>query len=525
MTFGNSKLKAQSSKEAPMGKLQREASRLKRTAVLLNRSVWSSIERGKTQTQILAVRAGSSTLSWARESRASASPRIRRWIMPYDSSKPRAAAQESRGPYAGATSPRLTVSTSPCLIVLPSVPLGAGSVVKKSVLVLLLLLSFALGSRSIAAPAALAPMLNIPGAGEEAAKIDYAALPVLKGEHAVISQGAAPWVFRLHSYLEYFEGKYWCMWSHGPVVEDKPTQHIRYATSADGLHWSADKLIVGPSALEGRRYIARGLWVREGKLIALATLDDANAAKTGKTPWSADLTLLEFEWNAATQAWGPGKVIFADTMSNFAPRKLPDGNWAMLRRDHKKNVTLLAGGVESASQWQVWPVVTAKDPALKAEEPEWWTLPDQRLLGLFRDNSRSGRFFRAVSADNGRTWTPPEKTNFPDATSKFFCHRTSAGYYVLVSNTNPAMRNPLCLSTSDDGVTFTRMFRLPIPAGAATETTSKGGKQKAAEYDSLQYPHILEREGDLFISYSRRKTGIEIVKVALSEVGKLRGAK
>jgi hypothetical protein len=31
--------------------------------------------------------------------------------------------------------------------------------------------------------------------------------------------------------------------------------------------------------------------------------------------------------------------------------------------------------------------------------------------------------YRVVSADNGFSWSAPEKTNFPDATNEFFCLR------------------------------------------------------------------------------------------------------
>jgi predicted neuraminidase len=147
-------------------------------------------------------------------------------------------------------------------------------------------------------------------------------------------------------------------------------------------------------------------------------------------------------------------------------------------------------------------------------------LPDGRLLGLFRDNARSGRFYRAVSADNGRTWSSLEKTNFPDATSKFFCLRTSRGFYALISNANPKGRNPLCLSTSDDGVTFTRMAQLPIPLkpeGGDFDAEHKSG--------TVQYPHVIEQGGNLLICYSRNKTAIEVIKVSLDEIERLRSGK
>ena len=179
---------------------------------------------------------------------------------------------------------------------------------------------------------------------------------------------------------------------------------------------------------------------------------------------------------------------------------------------------MLSGGIESPSSWVRSPIVTeSSGDGFRPEEPDWWTLPDGRLIGLFRDNSRSGRFYRAVSSDNGLNWSAPEKTNFPDATSKFFCLRTSRGYYVIVSNTNPNGRNPLALSTSEDGVTFTRMGRLPIPV------SREGGAFDAAHTSgSVQYPHVMEHNGHLYVTYSRRKTSIEVIRISLDEVDRLR---
>src|SRR6187431_1078673 len=85
--------------------------------------------------------------------------------------------------------------------------------------------------------AALPPMLDLAGVGQDPTKIDYAKLPVLKGEHSLVTKGQfdqrgseavifdladvndpAKWNFRLHSYLAHFDGKYWAMWSHGRQV-------------------------------------------------------------------------------------------------------------------------------------------------------------------------------------------------------------------------------------------------------------------------------------------------------------------
>lgn len=389
-----------------------------------------------------------------------------------------------------------------------------------------------------AAAADLAPMLDLSGTGRDPEKIDFSALPVLPGHHALVTAGAgndrgqqasifdradvddpAKWHFRLHSYLAYHDGRYWAMWSHGRKVEDHPTQHVRYATSPDGLTWSEPSLVVGPSERDGFRWIARGFWARDGRLLALASHDEAYRDNRVHF-FGPGLELHAFEWEPSGKRWKPLGVIADKAINNFAPALMPNGEWGMICRgaNYQKDVFMLTGGVKSPADWTRSPIVTAP-PAdgFRPEEPDWWTLPDGRLLGLFRDNGRSGRFYRALSTDNGRTWSAPEKTNFPDATSKFFCLRTSRGYYVLVSNANPKQRNPLCLSVSEDGVTFTHMARLPVPVareGGAFDTAHTSGP--------VQYPHAIERDGHIFIVYSRDKTAIEVIRVTLDDIDRLR---
>src|SRR5690606_10948206 len=127
-----------------------------------------------------------------------------------------------------------------------------------------------------------------------------------------------------------------------------------------------------------------------------------------------------------------------NALNNFAPKKLPTGEWMMSRRASDRSVSLLIGGVAAIDDWQVIPFSAYRllDGGVP-EEPYWWSLPDGHLVGLFRDNSKSGRLLRSFSADHGRTWTPPVRTNFPDATSKFHGLVTSRGYWAMASNTNP----------------------------------------------------------------------------------------
>jgi hypothetical protein len=349
-------------------------------------------------------------------------------------------------------------------------------------------------------------LLDLPGSGTDASNIDYTKLPQLRPAHGVVCPPDPTLKFQLHSYLVRHGGRFWCMWSQGPPVEDEPTQQVRYATSDDGLKWGEPKPLSGPLE-EGYGYIARGFWVRDGELLALA----AHFKGKGAFGVNKDLQLRAFAWDPKAGAWKSRGLVFADAINNFAPQKLSTGEWMMTRRDARFNVYMLTGGVKALDDWRVAPVARfiGRTDKFRPDEPIWWPLAGKNLVAVFRDNGGSSRLFRAFSTDEGKTWSPPVQTNFPNSSSKVFSLATSGGYRVLVSNANPAVgRRQLHLSVSEDGLVFGRVALLAIPS---------------ARPSTLQYPHAIEHDGHLFIAFSRNKATIEVIKLPLGDIAALRG--
>jgi hypothetical protein len=345
-------------------------------------------------------------------------------------------------------------------------------------------------------------------------KIDFDNLPHVPSQHAIVSDVRGVNGVNQHNYLVYYDGKYWIMWSDGPGVEDQVGQRIKYAVSEDGLKWSKPQFLTpeppksgkgsefyGTRTDKGFRYIARGFWLRDGQLLALASLDEA-AGFFGKS-----LQLRAFGLDKNKERWKDIGIVFDNTNNNFAPKKLPTGEWMMSSRQYDYKTTgihFLIGGNKSLTEWKSFPVFGTSDANLSATEPYWWVLPDNNLMALFRDNHKSGYLYRAFSIDNGRSWSKPIRTNFPDARSKFSGLRLSDGRYVLVSNPNPLKRDPLAISISDDGMVFNKMFYLV------------GGRH-------IDYPHVIEHNGYLLIAFAgNAKQSIEVLKVRLSDLDKLK---
>lgn len=353
-------------------------------------------------------------------------------------------------------------------------------------------------------------MLDGPWVPKDTHTIDFFDLPRIPYEHAIVSDVRRSDGVNQHNYLAFHDGQYWIIWSDGPGVEDRVGQRVKYATSPDGLEWSVpefltpipphsapDSPVYNTRSAEGYRWIARGLWNRDDELLALASLDEAAEF------FGPSLELHAFSFDKDSKTWSDRGVVYDNAINNFAPKKIATGEWMMSRRTYDRNVYFLVGGVKAIDQWDAFPVVFFDDPNLKAEEPYWWKLPDDNLVALFRDNKRSGYLFRSFSTDNGRSWSAPAKTNFPDATSKFNATQLSDGRYVLVSDANPAKRDPLCLSISDDGLVFNKMGYLT------------GGRW-------IDYPHVMEHDGYLFVAFAGwKKQTCEVLKIRIKDLAVL----
>lgn len=344
---------------------------------------------------------------------------------------------------------------------------------------------------------------------EDPHQIDFFRLPRIPSEHVVVSDVRNINGVNQHNYLVYFDGKYWIMWSNGPGVEDRVGQRVAFATSSDGLAWSDPKFLTPypPESMpdspiyntrsdNGFRFISRGFWLREGELLALVSLDEADKF------FGPSLELRAFRFDPQKNTWEDIGVVYDNSINNFPPKMLPNGEWMMTRRTHDRNVYMLTGGTKSINQWEDHPVVNYSETELKAEEPYWWVLPDGNLVALFRDNARSGFLYRAFSTDLGRNWSRPVRTNFPDARSKFNALQLSDGRFVLVSNANPKKRDPLTLSVSGDGMVFNKMGYLI------------GGRR-------VDYPHVIEHNGHLLIAFSGGKQSVDVLKIKISDLDKL----
>ena len=181
------------------------------------------------------------------------------------------------------------------------------------------------------------------------------------------------------------------------------------------------------------------------------------------------------------------------------------------RDDHMK-LTVAFSDAPAAASWKRTSIF-AEPPFDRMDEPTIYVARDGSVHLIIRDGSRSGYLLHTVSRDGGRTWATPVRTNYPDATSKNFVLKLSNGYYALINNPNQKRRNPLAISFSRDGWVFDR----PMSLDKNAPPRRYDGKAKGS--GALQYPHAMDHNGKLWVTYSLNKEDIIVSEFKLTDLG------
>ncbi len=161
-----------------------------------------------------------------------------------------------------------------------------------------------------------------------------------------------------------------------------------------------------------------------------------------------------------------------------------------------------------------------------------WRLDDGTWVKLYRDGgskhtrtlredeaSKSRRNYVAFSFDNGKSWTKPTRTSFPDACARSNAGRLPDGQVYVINNVLPLStkkggRSLLAISLSRDGLNFDRMAVIRfLPPERRFE-----GRSKSVGF---AYPHSVVADNYLWIIYSVNKEDVEIVRIPLSELQKI----
>ena len=384
-------------------------------------------------------------------------------------------------------------------------------------------------------------LLSLPGINTKTGSIEFNRLPVIKGKHSLISRAVIhdknansikygpTYKQQNHAYLTHFNGEFWMSWTYGPPVEAMPTAHVLYATSQDGLNWSAPKKVFSPPKAPYAN-IARGFWQYEGNLYLLsANFKAPGVFSKRERITDKELKLALYKWSDQDQKWHFENNIIEDGLNNFSPIKISEDSWAMTLRDDNRNVSVAKFHGDDLTHWERHHVVDElKVENFLPDEPILFNQTDKNLHLFFRDNKLSNRLFYAGSKDSGQTWTQPVKSNFTSSYSKFFILKTSKPLYLMVLNGNPeAIRKEMHIAISRDGLCYNRLAKLDIPTNFVADTplSLSFWRQRYLKFkrrsNHIMYPHAVEHNNHIYIAFSRNKTQMEMFKVDLNDLDAL----
>jgi len=366
-----------------------------------------------------------------------------------------------------------------------------------------------LAAAGLASAADRSPEVLLADPAKLAAPVDLKVIP--SKTSSVYHAAAGEWQFNLHSYIAHYDGKFWAIWSSGRVDEDSPSQLIRYATSADGHHWSEAQILAddpdGPD--QPGRWIARGIFVYQKKLTALvARLDGPRDTPKGHESW-ANLRLMAFQWNG--REWKAAGLFLDDCMNNYPPQAIGDSLFMTCRDSYATMHTAWTDRGRHVN-WKVTKL-PGEAPHDRMSEPSSYVDPEGLVHLIFRDGRSSKYLYRSLSRDHGRTWSAPVRTNYPDATSKNITGRLANGWYFLINNPNQKRRDPLAISFSRDGWVFDN------PTALRRNAPDRRFAGRSKSTNSFQYPHVLERNGSLWVIYATNKEDIEISEFKIADFG------
>ena len=359
---------------------------------------------------------------------------------------------------------------------------------------------------------AAAPPLGISSGLFDSSQPRTQGLAKLKIEETVLYKATArTHKFCHHPNLVRQGQRVFCMWSNGRVGEDEVGQRILYSTAQVGRldKWSAPRELARDPSGQGA-CVAAGWLVNGPTLIAYYTVTGGTnfdprtvlwaKVSTDGHKWSGPRRIIPGFYIAGPVRMGDGSLLLA-------------GEYVGAARSARRMAIFRTQRPDGLGGWDAAKIAPSDLKVFGYTEPAPYVLSGGRVGCPFRNYS--GSLYASESGDDGRTWSVPMKTTFPDSLSRHASGRLPDGQYFLINNSSAKRldRSILTIALSRDGRVFDRAFVLK------NEPTTKRfeGKHKL---DGWQYPHAMVVDKSLLVSYSVNKEDVRLARVRLKALSR-----
>ena len=341
--------------------------------------------------------------------------------------------------------------------------------------------------------------------------------------------------FSHHAYICYHKGVLYAAWDNQVNDENGSGQRGLMRRSSDGgKTWSPfeelfppqDRQVPASQAFIGTRFqTSNGFSVIDDTLYAITDVAEwtGNSIEEKKRAGIGRLCRKVNEEGAPGEIWWLEETA-PDPVAGFQSYKTVD---PVMKEKFEKY--FMQPGNEIQLDFSTSKPLSDDNHRLTEPVPSY-RLDDGTCVRLYRDmgnkdavtqkekeDSKSRRNYASFSFDDGKTWTVPTRTGFPDACARSNAGRLPDGQVYVINNIIPMNpgglggRSMLAISLSRDGLKFDRaaIIRFISPP------LRYRGLEKTIGY---QYPHSVVAENDLLVIYSVNKEDVEVTRIPLDEL-------
>ena len=343
----------------------------------------------------------------------------------------------------------------------------------------------------------------------------------------VFSADEARGLYNHSAHIAWQDGLFHATWSNQRYDEDAAGERVLYASSPDGLKWSAPRELV-PSLSPETPWGYAGVYSASLDFVSY----DGRLFGSGFTSEILAWESMDREKRSRVRTDECVFPVYGGRIRVYREIK-SDGSFGRLFSPEREKLPkeLLCPVFSQAAvepgftlpppAWGTGDVLT-KYPKRRLNEPTAWKRADGTFVMLLRDDSNSFRKWLSLSAD-GWKWSCPCVTDIYDARSASCAATLDDGTVLLITNprgkgiNDPVLgwrdRDPLTISISRDGLHFGsthtvkegyHRFKVDLKTGPR----GRGG--------SAAYPSVLVKNGYCYVIYSLGKEDIGLTRIPLA---------